>query len=77
MPPRAATAASRGLGALSVTERVRIFAELSKVGIVLLVLVSTGAGVMLSAPLGAAFPWSQGLLGLAGLRKIPTGLDGA
>ena len=57
MPPRAATAASRGIGALSLTERIGAYAELSKFGIVLLVLVSAGAGFMLRAPLGPEFPW--------------------
>ena len=73
MPPRAATAASRGFGALSITERVGAFAELSKFGIVLLVLVSAGAGFMLRAPLGPEFPWSQGLLVLAGVMLLSCG----
>jgi heme o synthase len=73
MPPRAATAATRGLGTLSLTERIGAYAELSKFGIVLLVLVSAGAGFMLSAPLGPEFPWPQGLLVLAGVMLLSCG----
>src|SRR5258705_2738884 len=73
MPPRGATAASRGIGALSLTERIGAYAELSKFGIVLLVLVSAGAGFMLRAPLGPEFPWSQGLLVLAGVMLLSCG----
>ena len=73
MPPRAATAASRGIGALSLTERIGAYAELSKFGIVLLVLVSAGAGFMLRAPLGPEFPWAQGLLVLAGVMLLSCG----
>jgi heme o synthase len=72
VPPRAATA-PRGIGALWITERVGAFAELSKFGIVLLVLVSAGAGFMLRAPLGPEFPWSQGLLVLAGVMLLSCG----
>lgn len=73
MPPRAAAAASRHIGTLRVTERVGAYAELSKFGIVLLVLVSAGAGFMLRAPLGPEFPWSQGLLVLAGVMLLSCG----
>ena len=73
MSHRAATAASRGMGALSLTERIGAYAELSKFGIVLLVLVSAGAGFMLRAPLGPEFPWSQGLLVLAGVMLLSCG----
>ena len=73
MPPRAATAASRGIGTLGLTERIGAYAELSKFGIVLLVLVSAGAGFMLSAPLGPEFPWPQGLLVLAGVMLLSCG----
>ena len=73
MSPRAATAASRGIGALSPTERIGAYAELSKFGIVLLVLVSAGAGFMLRAPLGPEFPWAQGLLVLAGVMLLSCG----
>ena len=72
MPPRTA-AASRPIGTLRVTERVGAYAELSKFGIVLLVLVSAGAGFMLSAPLGPEFPWAQGLLVLAGVMLLSCG----
>lgn len=73
MPPRAATAASRGLGALRIGDRLGAYAELSKFGIVLLVLVSAGAGFMLRAPLGAEFLWAQGLLVLAGVMSLSCG----
>jgi protoheme IX farnesyltransferase len=56
-----------------VTERVGAYAELSKFGIVLLVLVSAGAGFMLRAPLGLEFPWAQGLLMLAGVMLLSCG----
>ena len=72
MSHRAATAASR-VGALSLTERIGAYAELSKFGIVLLVLVSAGAGFMLRAPLGPEFPWAQGLLVLAGVMLLSCG----
>ncbi len=72
MSPRAA-AAARGISALTVTERIGAYAELSKLGIVLLVLVSAGAGFMLRAPLGADFPWAQGLLMLAGVLLLSSG----
>jgi protoheme IX farnesyltransferase len=73
MSHRAATAASRGIGALSLTERIGAYAELSKFGIVLLVLVSAGAGFMLRAPLGPEFPWAQGVLVLAGVMLLSCG----
>ncbi|MGH7386761.1 MAG: protoheme IX farnesyltransferase, partial [Candidatus Rokuibacteriota bacterium] len=73
MPPRAVAASSRGIGALRVTERIGAYAELSKFGIVLLVLVSAGAGFMLRAPLGPEFPWAQGLLVLAGVMLLSCG----
>ena len=73
MPPRAAAASSRPIAALRVTERVGAYAELSKFGIVLLVLVSAGAGFMLRAPLGPDFPWAQGLLMLAGVLLLSCG----
>ena len=50
--------------------RIGAYAELSKFGIVLLVLVSAGAGFMLRAPLGPEFPWAQGLLVLAGVMLL-------
>ena len=73
MPPRAATAASRSIGTLRLTERIGAYAELSKFGIVLLVLVSAGAGFMMRAPLGPEFPWPQGLLVLAGVMLLSCG----
>jgi len=66
---------ARGVSAvtLMVSSQLGAYAELSKVGIVLLVLVSTAAGFMLSAPLGAAFPLRQGLLVLAGVMLLSCG----
>jgi protoheme IX farnesyltransferase len=61
------------MSTLSLTERIGAYAELSKFGIVLLVLVSAGAGFMLRAPLGPEFPWSQGLLVLAGVMLLSCG----
>jgi protoheme IX farnesyltransferase len=60
--------AATGLG-----ERVGAYAELSKFGIVLLVLVSAAAGFMLRAPLGADVPWAQGLVVLAGVMLLSSG----
>ncbi|MGH7348486.1 MAG: heme o synthase, partial [Candidatus Rokuibacteriota bacterium] len=54
-------------------ERIGAYAELSKFGIVLLVLVSAAAGFMLRAPLGPEFPWDQGLLVLAGVMLLSCG----
>jgi protoheme IX farnesyltransferase len=56
-----------------VSTRLGAYAELSKVGIVLLVLVSTAAGFMLSAPLGREFRWGRGLLVLAGVMLLSCG----
>ena len=58
---------------LTVSARIGAYAELSKFGIVLLVLVSAGAGFMLKAPLGADFPWAQGLLMLLGVMLLSSG----
>jgi protoheme IX farnesyltransferase len=67
----------RALGSSTLVERVRgrvaAFAELSKFGIVLLVLVSAGAGFMLSAPLGTDFPWMHGLVVLLGVMLLSSG----
>jgi protoheme IX farnesyltransferase len=67
----------RALGPSTLVERARArlgaFAELSKFGIVLLVLVSAGAGFMLSAPLGADFPWMHGLVVLLGVMLLSSG----
>jgi protoheme IX farnesyltransferase len=73
MSPRAAAASSRSIGALRVSDRVAAYAELSKCGIVLLVLVSAGAGFMLRAPLGPDFPWAQGFLVLTGVMLLSCG----
>src|SRR5262249_26365961 len=55
------------------TARLGAYAELSKFGIVLLVLVSAAAGFMLSAPLGAQCPWGKGVLMLAGVMLLSCG----
>ena len=76
VPPSGGEHAGRGGvagAALLVTETLGAYAELSKFGIVLLVLVSTGAGFMLSAPLGPGFPWARGLLVLAGVMLLSCG----
>jgi protoheme IX farnesyltransferase len=73
MPPRVAAASARSIGALRITERLGAYAELSKFGIVLLVLVSAGAGFMLRAPLGPEFPWAQGLVVLVGVMLLSCG----
>jgi protoheme IX farnesyltransferase len=73
MPPRAAAAPARGLAALGLTRRIGMYAELSKLGIVLLVLVSAGAGFMLRAPLDPEFPWREGLSMLAGVMLLSCG----
>src|SRR6266545_5442506 len=67
VPPRADGAVARVLGASGFVERAGTYAELSKFGIVLLVLVSAAAGFMLRAPLGADFPWGHGLVVLLGV----------
>jgi protoheme IX farnesyltransferase len=65
MPPSAAAGPrARRLGA---------YAELSKAGIVLLVVVSAAAGFMLAAPLGPGFPWWQGAVGLLGVTLLSSG----
>jgi len=71
--PRADGAVVRALGAAGLVERAGAFAELSKFGIVLLVLVSAAAGFMLRAPLGADFPWMHGLVVLAGVMLLSSG----
>jgi protoheme IX farnesyltransferase len=71
MSPR--TAAARGIEGVTVSARIGAYAELSKFGIVLLVLVSAGAGFMLSARLGPEFPWGHGLLVLAGVMLLSCG----
>ena len=71
--PRAESAVARALGAAGLAERASAYAELSKFGIVLLVLVSAAAGFMLRAPLGADFPWAHGLIVLAGVMLLSSG----
>src|SRR5215831_18592506 len=71
--PRADSAVERTLGSAGLMERVSTYAELSKFGIVLLVLVSAAAGFMLRAPLGADFPWAHGLVVLAGVMLLSSG----
>src|SRR5499425_2766162 len=71
--PRAESAVARALGAAGLVERASAYAELSKFGIVLLVLVSAAAGFMLHAPLGADFPWAHGLVVLAGVMLLSSG----
>jgi protoheme IX farnesyltransferase len=58
---------------VGVRARVEAYAELSKFGIVLLVLVSAGAGFMLVAPLGAEFPWRAGFAVLLGVMLLSCG----
>ena len=58
---------------MGVSARLGAYAELSKLGIVMLVLVSAGAGFMLRAPLGAAFPWRDGVLMLVGVMLLSCG----
>src|SRR5207249_8540646 len=72
LPPRAAVAAAN-IGAITLSARVGAYAELSKFGIVLLVLVSAAAGFMLRAPLGPDFPWPQGLTVLLGVMLLSCG----
>src|SRR5262249_58787792 len=68
-----AVATARALGGAPAAARIGAYAELSKFGIVLLVLVSAGAGFMLRAPLGADFPWLAGLLVLVGVMLLSCG----
>src|SRR5262249_22139740 len=70
---RAMADRARAGATVGVRARMGAYAELSKFGIVLLVLVSAGAGFMLSAPLGVDFPWAQGLLVLAGVMLLSCG----
>jgi len=73
MPRKSVRATPRGVGAAAVSARVGAYTELSKFGIVLLVLVSAAAGFMLRARLGAEFPWGQGLLLLLGVMLLSCG----
>lgn len=73
MPPRAASQPARPWAVTGLGERVGAYAELSKFGIVMLVLVSAAAGFMLRAPLGPDFPWAHGLVVLAGVMLLSSG----
>src|SRR4030095_13057197 len=73
VPPRADGAVAGVLGASALVERAGTYAELSKFGIVLLVLVSAAAGFMLRAPLGADFPLAHGLVVLLGVMLLSSG----
>jgi protoheme IX farnesyltransferase len=68
---RAAAAAPSALASASAL--IGAYAELSKFGIVVLVLVSSAAGFLLRAPLGPEFPWAQGLLVLIGVLLLSGG----
>ena len=70
---RAMAAAGDPAAGAGVRRRVGAYAELSKFGIVLLVLVSAGAGFMLAAPLGPEFPWRAGLGVLVGVMLLSSG----
>ena len=72
-PAGAVAAAARALPPAGVRDSVGAYAELSKLGIVLLVLVSACAGFMLAAPLGAEFPWRQGGAVLLGVMLLSCG----
>jgi len=72
-PAGAVAAAARALPPAGVRDSVGAYAELSKLGIVLLVLVSACAGFMLAAPLGAEFPWRQGCAVLLGVMFLSCG----
>jgi len=63
----------RALGSATLGARVGAYAELSKAGIVLLVLVSACAGFMLAAPLGPDFPWRHGVIALLGVMCLSCG----
>jgi protoheme IX farnesyltransferase len=72
---RSAPRVAGGVSAVTVlvSSQFGAYAELSKVGIVLLVLVSTAAGFMLSAPLGSGFPLRHGLAVLTGVMLLSCG----
>lgn len=71
--PRVATADRSGIGSVAIFARIGAYAELSKFGIVLLVLVSAASGFMLTAPLGPGFPWRDGLSMLIGVMLLSCG----
>lgn len=60
-------------GSPRVTATIGAYAELSKLGIVLLVLVSTAAGFMLRAPLGGEFPRLAAATVLFGVMLLSCG----
>jgi protoheme IX farnesyltransferase len=65
-----------GAGALPNSRSLTLmatYAELSKLGVVSLVLVSTAAGFLLAAPLGPEFPWREGLIAIAGVLLLSSG----
>ena len=64
---------ARPLGGAALAARFGAYAELSKAGIVVLVLVSACAGFMLAAPLGPEFPWRQGVIALLGVMCLSCG----
>ena len=66
-------APARSLAGAAVIERVGAYAELSKSGIVLLVVVSACAGFLLAAPLGRDFPWREGVTVLGGVMLLSGG----
>jgi heme o synthase len=76
--PAGATLAGLGgaAGALGIGRGITLvgtYAELSKLGVVSLVLVSTAAGFLLAAPLGPEFPWRQGLIAIVGVLMLSSG----
>jgi protoheme IX farnesyltransferase len=68
-----AGAARPAAGTAGVTATIGAYAELSKLGIVLLVIVSAAAGFMLRAPLGSDFPWLSGATVLMGVMLLSCG----
>ena len=72
-PGPATPSSARGAALSGMRSRAGAYAELSKFGIVLLVLVSAGAGFMLAAPLGPEFPWAAGLVMLVGVMLLSSG----
>ncbi len=52
---------------------LRPYAELSKLGIVFLVLISSSAGFLLAAPLGPGFPWRHGAALIVGVMLLSCG----
>jgi protoheme IX farnesyltransferase len=73
IPEPATPSPARAAALTGMRSRVGAYAELSKFGIVLLVLVSAGAGFMLAAPLGPEFPGMAGLIVLVGVMLLSSG----